>query len=360
MNSFFYVALAAVCFHGVGFSGINAATHDGPGATDNPEVCPTRPIIVVGSGRCGTKAFASFLNRQSTGFVFHEGKFDVLSNATSTESLAIEQVRLCTDMPWDVIADSAVARMMQRNVSSLVFSANQPQLVDTDDLSIIMRQRAMGRIQTLQQAVNYVVSSAAQRKFQLVSPTQTPLAVFGDVGFHYVPYVDVLLKSNPCVNVVVLRRNRTDTIASFDRWFGPPFRHFPWASSIDRSRWIAESARLPDAQQYMHHPDYDACYANFEWGDRTPTIADGAARWYDHVYNITAALQRLWPARVHTVDSYAVLNDPEVAASTLEFIFANTEDTGTRSWVLPSLNDLRLFHATDEDQARAIASSFRQ
>ena len=48
----------------------------------------------------------------------------------------------------------------------------------------------------------------------------------GDIALWNLPYVEQYLKFKN-VKIVALKRNRTDTIASFGKWF-KKWKHFPW------------------------------------------------------------------------------------------------------------------------------------
>eukprot|EP00854_Cymbomonas_tetramitiformis_P019906 gene19906-23815_t len=51
--------------------------------------------------------------------------------------------------------------------------------------------------------------------------------IVGDVALWYLPYVEAFIKLDPTVRIIALKRDRTDTVRSFGRWFGG-MKHFPW------------------------------------------------------------------------------------------------------------------------------------
>ena len=102
-----------------------------------------------------------------------------------------------------------------------------------------------------------------------------------------------------------MKRNREDTIESFDRWF-TQLNHFPWVSAKLRK----------EISRFENMKTYDNCYpqfnlSNFKMGlhQKFPTILQGAETYYDFYYKRCDELIKKFPDRVRQVDSYQILND---------------------------------------------------
>ena len=80
----------------------------------------------------------------------------------------------------------------------------------------------------------------------------------GDIALWSLPYAEYFLKHDD-VKILALKRNRADTISSFEEWFGRK-RHFPWTDYATLSYFIKNGAR------FRHNKGFDQCYPEFEMG----------------------------------------------------------------------------------------------
>mmetsp|Transcript_49562 Transcript_49562/g.94706 ORF Transcript_49562/g.94706 Transcript_49562/m.94706 type:complete len:555 (-) Transcript_49562:188-1852(-) len=148
----------------------------------------------------------------------------------------------------------------------------------------------------------------ARRRLAMLRARQAK--VVGDIALWYLPYVPMLLESRN-VRVVALKRNREDTVASFERWFGG-MNHFPWALS-------EEIGRMPNFT--VHSMGYDKCYPKYDWDEsNTPTLREGAERYYDDYYSNVDMLIEKYPRRVRLYNSYGLLNNLDVQRDLFEFL----------------------------------------
>ncbi|KAK3259707.1 hypothetical protein CYMTET_31309 [Cymbomonas tetramitiformis] len=74
---------------------------------------------------------------------------------------------------------------------------------------------------------------------KLAQLQRRPQKVVGDIALWYLPYVDAMLHLHKNLQVVALKRNKEDTIKSFERWFGN-IKHFPWVSDQERSKMFPQ------------------------------------------------------------------------------------------------------------------------
>ena len=392
---------------------VAVATALGADVEPDPQ-CDTRRLIVVGSGRCGTKAFSDLVNRQPGAFVFHEGNFEVVESSTimasgerggrsgARSTLSVEQIKLCNGIPWDSVADDAMSCLSKRAIRGAIFKTHGYLSARSDcsnNTMHVMDQRAAARFRNVMKASEFLLQGNWTGRFTLANDRSNAstganksingqLYVLGDIGFHYLPYVDSLLRLDPCLQVVVLRRDRQDTLSSFEAWFGDPsFRHFPWASQQTREAWrqALDESQLDTAMvrqihkhsvgEYLDHPQYDSCYPSFNWRHnptRPPTIREGADRWYNFVYNFTQKLAVFWPTRVLEVDTYRALNRVVDSRDVLHFVFGSQAGVQQPRTVGPSqhkdiifnlnrgANGTPLFHPTNATRALEIAAQMHE
>lgn len=125
------------------------------------------------------------------------------------------------------------------------------------------------------------------------------------------------------MKIIVLKRNRTDTIKSFEKWFGK-LHHFPWVSRIEREKFKQVFiGRTP----YKNVAAYDQCYPFFELekfglepDQSFPTIKQGATVYYDYYYAEVDRLVRMYPAKFFMVDTYEILNDDDTKNDVLDWL----------------------------------------
>ena len=127
----------------------------------------------------------------------------------------------------------------------------------------------------------------------------TKMTLVGDVALWYLPYIEYFLKHED-VKVVVLKRNKTDTVRSFEKWFGK-IRHFPWTEISIKRNWKNEKSE----QVYNPLPLFDNCYPKFRLDDfrinstqAYPTINQGAEVYYDYYYSRVDILLKRYPCRI--------------------------------------------------------------
>lgn len=324
--------------------------------------------------------------------MLHEGKFDVLSahsdqnnTADSTtkqirQTLAVEPIKLCNGIPWDNIAVRSM-ECIEANFTSASPNHNLSMMCDVAMKEI--HERAVKRFKRLDEAAHYILDKN-NNEFLNIAPKPSvhdlSIATFGDIGFHYIPYLHSLMLQNQCIRVLVLQRNKSDTVASFGRWFGPPFHHFPWADETTRKNWRRKM--IPNSKRwYDDHPQYDRCYQSFKWSQSpskvafsqdanffnrddnvtnyVPSIESGALLHYDRVYSHANFLVHYWGLnRIRIVDSYLALNDPSTSREILNFLLG--DDDGDKDegniYVLPSVsnNTMELFHPTNSMRTASI------
>ena len=121
--------------------------------------------------------------------------------------------------------------------------------------------------------------------------------IVGDIALWNLPYAEQFLKFKN-VKIVALKRDRTDTISSFEKWFSK-WNHFPWAEIEVQ----VENGFKPNKR-------YDACYKKFkEFGTgQKVEVNQGASLHYDDYYKEVDFLKELYPDRVRIVDTYEILN----------------------------------------------------
>ena len=93
----------------------------------------------------------------------------------------------------------------------------------------------------------------------------------GDFALWNLPWVDKFLL-HPTVKVVVLKRNREDTISSFVKWY-KKWRVFPWITNeqIENNNKAVDLQNLDDAQSrwpkyenFANNLVYESCYPKYE------------------------------------------------------------------------------------------------
>ena len=137
-------------------------------------------------------------------------------------------------------------------------------------------------------------------------------SIVGDVALWYLPYIEQFLEYSN-VKVIVLKRNREDTVKSFVKWFGGR-KHFPWAIDDDRR---------DSGGRYINHPMFDSCYPSFEWKNLSKVeVRHGAERYYDFYYKVVDRLVRACNDRIFVVDSYEALNNKTVKYAILKWLGA--------------------------------------
>ena len=116
---------------------------------------------------------------------------------------------------------------------------------------------------------------------------------------------------------LILKRDRTDTINSFNRWFGQ-LNHFPWVTDKIRHQFTSFGD--------MKH--YDNCYPKFEIEDfkinsfqSFPSLLQAAEVYYDYYYSrINKLIKKFGPERIRQVDSYKILNDDDEKNEVLDWL----------------------------------------
>eukprot|EP00959_Pyramimonas_sp_CCMP1952_P423843 8878358-Pyramimonas_sp.AAC.1 len=131
----------------------------------------------------------------------------------------------------------------------------------------------------------------------------------GDIALWNLPYAEIMLELNENVRVVALKRDKNDTIKSFQRWFGG-LKHFPWVTFAERERMPA----------YKHMPLYDVCYPKYRFEAEQPTIKEGALMYYDDYYAQVDRLLEKYPNRVRMYDSYDILNRRDLMEDLFDFV----------------------------------------
>ena len=179
--------------------------------------------------------------------------------------------------------------------------------------------------------------------------------VIGDVSLWHLPWIEYWIRKINSektetgsvadavkIKVLVLKRNRNDTINSFDSWFAR-FGHFPWMSKADQEKTCFESKEVgvgfSEIQQYelyrgsnnkksdihrkcvyTNDDQYDQCYPKYKFLKTVPSIKEGAARYYDDYYQHCDFLLEKYPEVVKLVDSYEILNNEQVQRNVLKWI----------------------------------------
>lgn len=102
----------------------------------------------------------------------------------------------------------------------------------------------------------------AENRYRLykswINDSNPAVKTSGDISLWSLPYAEYFLKHDD-VKILALKRNRTDTISSFEEWFGRK-RHFPWTNYETLSYFISNGAK------FRHNKGFDQCYPEFELG----------------------------------------------------------------------------------------------
>jgi len=139
--------------------------------------------------------------------------------------------------------------------------------------------------------------------------------LIGDIALWNLPYAEAFLEDER-VKIVALKRNRNDTVNSFNRWF-TELNHFPWVNNKIR---VFNS-------KFGGNPKFDDCYPKFAISEfnmtenqKFPSILQGAEFYYDYYYKRVDELIKKYPERIYQVDSYSVLNDVDEKNKLLDWL----------------------------------------
>lgn len=178
-------------------------------------------VIGLGTGRCGTLSLTDLLNSQRTAHVTHEGTPLGQTGQTWKKYAWMH-------LPWEPCANKfkAVAQVIESYPGKLV----------------------------------------------------------GDVGFYYLPYVEMLIDRFPNVRFICLKRDRPQTVRSY------------MAKSRLKNRWSTEPHRGP----YPHRDGWDKCYPKYNLPKKR-----ALNHYWDDYYRTAKALRKKYPGRfrIWRVDS---------------------------------------------------------
>ena len=218
----------------------------------------SRIVIGLGSGRSGTASLSSLLDRQPGGICFHE-----------------------------------------MNPSGAVFSGNpQPHINAVREFDKLLKGGPRAHL-----SIDYSRPSSVATYLQLQA--MPALTLIGDIAYYYLNYVDDLLRVNPDIAFVCIRRDRAATVASWlkkstiRRW---------------RSRWLADRiaaliTRTPfyteynywqehDGSRWKKDPVWDSCFPKFA----AATKEDAIGMYWDYYYLEADRLQRQYPDQFRVFD----------------------------------------------------------
>lgn len=232
-------------------------------------------VIGLGSGRTGTASMANLFGSQRNAVCFHE------LNPAGNVFEGNPQPALNTINEFQKILDGGDRRML------------------AIDYSRPMSVKTYGRLQEM-----------------------TEVDLIGDIAFYYLNYVADILAINPDVRFVCIKRDREDTIRSWQA--KTAIKRWPSLWVADRIKSLI--TRTPfyqaknhwqahDGSEYQPDPVWDSCFPDMPASTRTEAIG----RYWDEYYATAEQLQERFPAQFQMFPIEA-LSSPEGQRRILSFV----------------------------------------
>ena len=217
-------------------------------------------VFGLGSGRCGTKSLASLINTQPGAVCFHEVNPSCMS--------------------WEGTEHSVLA------------------LLQNFRAALEGRERAV--------CIDYTGPHRDGPLEKYI--TSQHLALVGDVGFYYLPYVEYVLSHDADARFPCLQRERTETIDSFITKLTEPRVQWKRKALI---HWIDRQLTGNRVREYRNHwaprddtrwkrdPKWDKCFPVLE---HTETLREAVDTWYEMYYVEVNRLRERYPKNVEVFD----------------------------------------------------------
>ena len=156
---------------------------------------------------------------------------------------------------------------------------------------------------------NFSASDKRYEFFQQKIKTDN-LVLSGDVASWWLPYSSHILKNYPNSKIIALKRDKNDTLNSYEKWYGKR-RNFPWLSSKDRS--------LTD---FYDNYDYDECFPEYKVpGVRYPSLRYAGRLFYEEYYEkVDRLIEHFGRGRVRMFDTYDALNNEMIRHEILQWL----------------------------------------
>jgi hypothetical protein len=135
------------------------------------------------------------------------------------------------------------------------------------------------------------------RWLRMLEKRFAPFEYFGDVGFYFLPYVEDILSEWSSARFVVMKRDRAETVASYER------------KTEGRNHWMEH-----DGVQWRLDPRWDPAYPTYPAANKREALE----RYWDEYYQRASELAVRHPEAVRIFDVSA-LNTPNGRASLLTF-----------------------------------------
>ena len=205
--------------------------------------------IGLGTGRCGSHTLDYLLNSQKNAMVAHEMNSDQIS--------------------WDNSQDVILSNL---NEFEKTLSTGHPHLTITHSLS---------NEELLKNYDNY-----------------GNIKLVGDVGFYYLPYIDIILKKNQDVRFVCLRRDEHETVRSYLRKTltyrdTSLFGVFKFNRVINRNHWIKHNGL-----KWNKDALWDKCYPKYA----AKTKEEALHYYWQDYYNTIGGLESKYPDNLKIFD----------------------------------------------------------
>ncbi|RMF07343.1 MAG: hypothetical protein D6762_07755 [Candidatus Neomarinimicrobiota bacterium] len=144
---------------------------------------------------------------------------------------------------------------------------------------------------------------------------QGPLNRIGELAFYYLPYVPLLFKKDPRIQVVCLERDEEATVQSYlkktytvrkQKILGP----ITFRRTIDRNHWVIHQGKI-----WTRDPRWDSCYPKYDCS----TKEEALHRYWQDYHRQSLALEQEYPGRFKVFPLEA-LNTEEGQREILDWI----------------------------------------
>ena len=238
-------------------------------------------VVGLGSGRSGTASLSALIDSQVGGLCFHE-----------------------------------------MNPSGAVFSGNsQAQLNNIREFDQIL-----GGGCSRQLSIDYSRPASVARYEQL--QTMNKIQLLGDIAYYYLHYVEEILAQNPHCKFVCIRRDREQTVRSWQKKSSLKRWRSLWIA--DRLKaWITRTPFLTEYNYWQEHdgtvwmkdPVWDSCFPKFE----APSKVEAIRMYWEYYYQEARRLEDKFPENFCQFDIEA-MSSREGQESILAFIGLSAQE----------------------------------
>lgn len=239
------------------------------------EISTGKIVVGLGSGRSGTASLSALIDKQVGGLCFHE-----------------------------------------MNPSGAVFTGNsQAQLNNIREFQQILTGGSPRQL-----SIDYSRPASVARYEQLQAMNEIQL--LGDIAYYYLHYVEEILSQNPNCKFVCIKRDREQTVASWQKKSSLKRWRSLWIA--DRLKaWITRTPFLTEYNYWQEHdgtvwmkdPVWDSCFPKFE----APSKEQAIRMYWDYYYQEAQRLEDNFPDNFRQFDIKA-LSSREGQESILNFI----------------------------------------